>query len=187
MNIWYLHGFRSTPNSNKVDLLRQYFPEHKVKGVDYEPHSPVNAAKTLSNELSRTAGQEEVILIGTSLGGFWSRWAAESFGERAIIINPSLNPDQSLPLGKFSVYGAAEQQISVTQSDLEHFKDYKVMESKGAECQVFLAMDDEVIDSNKTFTQLYHTYPVHTFPNGSHRFTQFEQLITQYLKPLFNL
>jgi uncharacterized protein len=183
MNIWYLHGFRSTPNGNKVELLKQYFPQYQVTGIEYSPHSPVQAANTLSQALNNLPENEKVLLIGTSLGGFWSRWAAESFNQQGILINPSLMPGKSLPLGSFATYSEQPQQIEVTQADLDAFEDYQVLTPNGDNCQVFLAMDDEVINSQQSFTQLCHHYSIHTFPTGSHRFNQFELLIRNYLQP----
>jgi hypothetical protein len=38
----------------------------------------------------------DVILVGTSMGGFWANWAAARKGLKAVIINPAITPRKTL-------------------------------------------------------------------------------------------
>jgi len=188
MIIVYLHGFRSTGNSGKTQTLKTMFPEHKVIGCDYSPHSPVLAEQQLreliTNESNSKDESENVIIIGTSLGGFWARWMAKEFGVKALIINPSLHPDRTLKTGRYEIYDESKTNIEVTESDLISFKDYKVSaeEAKNLNCDVWVARDDELLNANAIVEELGHLHNLTTFKFGGHRFTQFREMKGQLEK-----
>lgn len=177
MNIWYLHGFRSSAKSPKVKAMQQAFPDCTVKGINYTPHSPIVAEEILINEYEKLIGKDDdLIVVGTSLGGFWARWLAAEVAVNGLLINPSLHPDQTLSSGEYKVYGEYDEVIKVTDKDLRDFEFYKIEEKPYGRCEVVLAMDDEVLDSGKTAKELDGIYPIHKFPDGSHRFTEFERV-----------
>ncbi len=178
---WYLHGFRSNTNSAKVAALRRHFPEYKVEAIAYSPHDPKEAEKQIVSKI-KGCDKNNLTVIGTSLGGFWSHWMSAKFGVRAFIINPSLSPGRSLPEGQFAIYGEPDNMIRVTQSMLKAFEHYEVAADKNNNCQVLLAMNDELLDSQTTFNRFSPHYPVHCYPNGEHRFTHFESIM-----PLFSI
>lgn len=177
MNIWYLHGFRSSAKSPKVKALQQAFPSCHVRGINYTPHSPVVAEEILINEYEKLIGKDDdLIVVGTSLGGFWARWLASELPIQSLMINPSLHPDKTLETGEFTVYGEFNEMIKVTNKDLQDFNHYKVTSQPYGKCQVALAMDDEVLDSSSTVKELEGIYPIHKFDTGTHRFTEFERV-----------
>lgn len=177
MNIWYLHGFRSSAKSPKVKAMQQAFPSCKVRGISYTPHSPVVAEEILINEYEKLIGKDDdLIVVGTSLGGFWARWLASELPIKSLMINPSLHPDKTLGTGEFSVYGEFNETIKVTDKDLQDFNHYKVNQEPYGQCEVALTMDDEVLDSHKTAKELEGIYPIHKFETGTHRFTEFERV-----------
>lgn len=91
--IIYLHGFRSFSESNKFRLLQEMFPNEKVISLDYSPHDPELASQQITKViLEEEADIDDILVIGTSLGGFWARWAAASFSVKSILINPVLHP-----------------------------------------------------------------------------------------------
>ncbi|MHC9510731.1 YqiA/YcfP family alpha/beta fold hydrolase [Kangiella sp. M94] len=177
MNIWYLHGFRSSAKSPKVKAMQQAFPNCHVQGINYTPHSPVVAEEILINEYEKLIGKDdELIVVGTSLGGFWARWLASELPVNSLMINPSLDPDKTLETGEFKVFGEFDESIKVTTKDLQDFNHYRVTSEPYGQCEVALAMDDEVLDSEKTAKELEGIYPIHTFDTGTHRFTEFERV-----------
>ncbi|PHS16410.1 MAG: hypothetical protein COA86_12315 [Kangiella sp.] len=189
MIIIYLHGFRSTGNSGKTQTLRTMFPNHKVIGCDYAPHSPLVAeqqlreliAKEIESESKSREGHESVIVIGTSLGGFWARWMAKEFGVKALIINPSLHPDSTLPTGEFEIYDESHSLIKVTSDDLESFKQYKVAsgDARALKCEVWVAINDELLDADAIVEELEDIHNLKTFESGGHRFSQFGEMKPQ--------
>lgn len=94
----YLHGFNSSPQSHKAQVLRRHM-EAQGLGARYAcpalPHWPEQALATIEAELAR-APKEAVTLVGSSLGGFYATWFAETHGLHAVLINPAIHPHRDL-------------------------------------------------------------------------------------------
>lgn len=93
----YIHGFISSPKSEKAGELRQ-FVRAEAMPVDLRiPRLSDYPDKAFDQLLSLIAaecagGRQQIALIGSSLGGFWATLLAERFGLRAVLINPAVNP-----------------------------------------------------------------------------------------------
>lgn len=106
--IVYLHGFRSSPQSRKAQQIRAALAA-RGRADDYVcpqlPASPRQAADLIlaTAQLEDPAG---LVLIGSSLGGFYATWAAEKLGCRAVLLNPAITPYEDLKshLGAQPVY-----------------------------------------------------------------------------------
>ena len=174
--IIYLHGFRSSAESSKFNILKNMFPQEKVIALDYSPHIPNLAAEQISKVITDHYHEYDILVIGTSLGGFWARWAANRFWEKSILINPSLHPDKTLSVGTFPCHHDANKKIEVTPEGLTLFLNYKVAPHSEAYATVLLSMDDEVIDAQATKEELKGIHGITCFDSGGHRFTQFEEI-----------
>lgn len=90
----YLHGFISSPASKKAvmlgDYLRSQAPDigYRVPALHHRP------AQAISQVLEQCAGTNpaDLVLVGSSLGGFYATVAAERTGCRALAINPAVHP-----------------------------------------------------------------------------------------------
>lgn len=93
----YLHGFQSGPQSLKAretgDFLAGCGQPHAFSAPQLSPY-PATAIAQLANWL--TARREPVVLIGSSLGGFYATHLAERFGLPALLINPAVYPEHDL-------------------------------------------------------------------------------------------
>lgn len=91
----YLHGFNSSPGSQKARLLARYLIQQ-----DYEcelrvpalPFSPADAAACIDAQIVREQGGRPVALMGSSLGGYYAAWASQRYGLPAVLINPAVYP-----------------------------------------------------------------------------------------------
>jgi len=179
MIIIYLHGFRSTGSNGKTAILKEMFPEYRVIGCQFSPHKPSLASKELSELMVSLKGESEALdglcVIGTSLGGFWSRWLSFKFGIKSLIVHPSLHPDKTIPVGTFSVFDDSDRSIQVSSEDQKEFVDFKVPsdQANGLDCHVWVNLDDELLDAQSIVTELNNLHKVTTFDSGGHRFLQF--------------
>lgn len=78
--ILYLHGFRSSPQSFKARVMRARLEELGLIDEWQCPTLPVSPkeAIALAETLAAEAHDDEITLIGSSLGGFYATWLAEN-------------------------------------------------------------------------------------------------------------
>ena len=112
MNILYLHGFRSSPQSTKARLMAAHFTNTEHRFVCPQlPASPAGAIE-LARELIEDRGDaaKDWALIGSSLGGFYATFLAEAYGCRAALLNPAVRPADDLAshVGELTSYHSGE-------------------------------------------------------------------------------
>jgi hypothetical protein len=92
--ILYLHGFISSPASRKAvmlgDYLRGQAPDVEYLVPDLH-HRPAQAISRVA-ELCRGRDPGALVLVGSSLGGFYATVVAERIGCRAVALNPAVHP-----------------------------------------------------------------------------------------------
>lgn len=93
----YIHGFLSSPASLKARQLAQWLQRHRPD-IDFQcphlPPYPEACARRLA-ALAETGGP--LYLMGSSLGGYWATWLAETRNAPAVLINPAVSPWQFMP------------------------------------------------------------------------------------------
>jgi len=92
--IIYLHGFNSSPQSHKAQVLGRYMAE-RGRAHEYAcPALPPLAGEAVrAIEMLVSAG---VCLVGSSFGGFYATYLAEKHDLRAVLINPAIEPHVGL-------------------------------------------------------------------------------------------
>lgn len=88
-NIIYLHGLGSSPQSTKARLVQGYFEEHgfvvrlpSLALPSFERLSVVEVISFVGDTLRRCGANREVIIIGSSFGGFVATHALHHLSER---------------------------------------------------------------------------------------------------------
>ena len=69
MTILYIHGYGSTGNATKGQLLRKMLPEHRVVSptFDYDHRAP----QQIQEQICQTVEKESVrMIVGSSFGGY---------------------------------------------------------------------------------------------------------------------
>ncbi|MBR7069892.1 MAG: esterase [Oxalobacter sp.] len=92
--VLYLHGFMSAPASFKAQLLKTALAE-KADGCRYCcPQLPIppNEAIGTAMEAIRDVPAHELVVIGSSLGGYYANWIAEQRHCKAVLLNPVIDP-----------------------------------------------------------------------------------------------
>ena len=89
----YIHGFNSSALSFKAGLLRKRMAQFRRNAELLTPELPPGprAAIELLDALV-TVHQQNVALIGSSLGGYYATWLAERHRLRAVLVNPAVRP-----------------------------------------------------------------------------------------------
>ena len=92
----YLHGFLSGPQSFKSQATGAWLKQHHPSWTFYSPQLPFLPKDTQAflDDLIQRHQNEPLHLLGSSLGGFWATYVVERTAARAVLINPSVNPDR---------------------------------------------------------------------------------------------
>ncbi|WP_371820383.1 YqiA/YcfP family alpha/beta fold hydrolase [Verticiella alkaliphila] len=95
--VLYLHGFRSGPASAKAQMMAQALRERDLALhwiCPQLPASPRETAALIESLAAPHAGR--LVLVGSSLGGYYATWLAERVGCPAILLNPAVHPAREL-------------------------------------------------------------------------------------------
>lgn len=96
----YLHGFNSGGTSSKAGRLRTLLAPVPVLSPTYPVHKARAAVDFLRDYIAAAMRDQAhgtpLVLIGSSLGGFYAHYLAPEFDARIVLINPSLRPDITL-------------------------------------------------------------------------------------------
>ncbi|ETD72157.1 esterase [Pelistega indica] len=98
MMILYLHGFRSSPLSAKAQLFKKVMQERGQLNellLPSLPSSPKQAIE-LCLKLVQNIPNDQLCIVGSSLGGYYATYLAETLGCRAVCINPSIYAPRDL-------------------------------------------------------------------------------------------
>ncbi len=117
--ILYLHGFRSSPRSTKASILADALREAGHGEAWCCPQLPASPRRAieLANHLieQRVARgmdpQRELIVLGSSLGGYYATCLAERWRCRALLFNPVVHAarDLATQVGEHTLWGTQER------------------------------------------------------------------------------
>jgi uncharacterized protein len=178
--ILYLHGFRSGPQSQKVQALAARMTGRGLAASFWcEQLSPVPLEAIALVEACIARCPAPPTLVGSSLGGFYATHLAEKHGLRAVVINPFVphaDFDQALFIGehemiyspkRFHFTDAHAAQIAVLDTPrLSRPENFWLLAEAG----------DEVLDYHHALTR-YAACRQTVLPGGDHSFTRWEDYL----------
>lgn len=86
MKAIYIHGWQSSPNSEKVEILEEAGLKVVAPKIDYEAEQGM-----VYPRIKKLVIEEQVdVLIGSSMGGFVAYWLARELNKPALLFNPAL-------------------------------------------------------------------------------------------------
>jgi len=176
--IVYLHGFGSNNQTEKVGFLREAFPEAFVAAPNIPPTAH-EAYKTINQFITDLfVTDNNVILVGTSLGGFWAHYFGFEFNVPVVLMNPSLNPSTTL---KRYADGKPTRVEGFTSEQADEYAYYeeRLYFVPMNERVVLLEDGDEILDSFATYNKYKGNSEAILIPGGSHRFEHLDVLKEQ--------
>ena len=185
LKILYLHGFKSTGNALKAQILKKKFENVLSPTL---PVSPKQAIIFLEEILR----QNEIdLIIGSSLGGFYAYILHKKHGSKVLLINPSMKPWETLA----SQVGMHERFVSDDPFEwkVEHNKQLEQISHESemlpvdqSQLNFFLSTDDELLDHSQISFQFPNSN-IQYFENAGHQFTAFLRTIPTINELLVNI
>lgn len=185
----YIHGFNSSPHSFKAQYFFKFLSKNHPMDEFIAPklsEQPSKAIHTLSQCIEKQLAATKIALIGSSLGGFYATWLAQTYHLKAVLINPAVNPQELLMdyLGKNINYHTGEK-YEFTARHIEQLNVLTVHElTTPKKIYVMLQEGDEVLDYRLAKAK-YSEATLLIEPGGDHSFQYFEQHcenIVQFLR-----
>jgi predicted esterase YcpF (UPF0227 family) len=114
-SLLYLHGFRSSPQSFKARRLQAWMAAHRPDVHWWCPQLPPSPAAAMALVESGIAAwpKSSMVIVGSSLGGFYATVLAERHGCPALLLNPAVNPARDLAahIGEQTAFHDAEERF----------------------------------------------------------------------------
>lgn len=189
----YLHGFNSGGTSGKAAWLRQHLPDIAVLSPTYPAHIADEAPKSVRQYIARMRrahpDDKKLLLVGSSLGGFWARYLAPDLGAGMVLINPSMHPETDL----MDVVGpnkneATGEEYVLTVEQVKALARYQVPKcDPKVPTLVLLDEGDDVLDYRVAQAFYRGCGNVIVYPGGSHRFDHLAEALPEIRRLYDNL
>lgn len=175
----YVHGFNSSPKSFKAQQVLECFRQRGVANQLSVPelsHFPAEAIEQLK---SLVEGAGKVLLIGSSLGGFYSTWLTEHYANTlAVLVNPAVAPHRLLSgmLGETQNFYTG-QRYQLTLQHMAQLEALFLPQITHPERLLLLQQEgDETLDYRDA-VGYYRASGQIVQPGGSHAFDDFETML----------
>ncbi len=178
--IVYLHGFNSSPQSHKAQVIERYRSE---RGLAHEYACPAlpplarDALKAVEPYLAR-----KPCLLGSSLGGFYATWLAEQHGLKAVLVNPAIDPHVGL-----RAYLGPQQNLhtgepyELTEAHLRQWQELYVPRVTPERYLLIVETGDEVLDYRRAVERYAGAEQV-VVPGGDHSLQSFPRHLARILE-----
>ncbi|MEH6650789.1 MAG: YqiA/YcfP family alpha/beta fold hydrolase [Motiliproteus sp.] len=182
----YIHGFNSSPHSYKARQLLLWLNSQELDGqivvpkLPYQPGVAISLLETLIDKQIKQQPDQPLVLLGSSLGGFYATWLTEKFAAvhdiRTVLINPSVRPFDLLEVwlgDNENIYTHEKYQLN-----RDHLAQLKALHcstlSDASRYLLLTQTDDEVLDYRQA-VEMYAASPQWVIKGGDHGFQQFER------------
>lgn len=95
----YIHGFNSSPLSQKAVMLKSWCSSHRTDiqvEIPQLPFYPEQAAKMLEDFILKHINDYQIGLVGSSLGGYLATWLNHKYDLKTVLVNPAVKPYELL-------------------------------------------------------------------------------------------
>jgi uncharacterized protein len=97
-HLLYLHGFRSSPQSNKARQVAARVAQRHPRVTWWCPQLPPSPKAAIDMVMQGIAAwpRPQMAVMGSSLGGFYATCVAEATACKAVLLNPAIHPSRDL-------------------------------------------------------------------------------------------
>jgi uncharacterized protein len=179
--IVYLHGFNSSPQSHKAQVMQRFMAE---RGLAHEYACPVlpPLAGEAIREVEKIPLKRNTCFIGSSLGGFYATYLAEKHGLKAVLVNPAIDPH----IGLRAYLGPQKNLHTGEPYELgeAHLREWEALYAPRITPRRYLLIvetGDEVLDYRKAVARYAGAQQI-VIPGGDHSLQSFPQHLPRILE-----
>jgi len=175
--IVYLHGFNSSPQSHKAQVLSRFMAERGLGAYCACPALPPLALEAISAVealMARHPGAR-FCFVGSSLGGYYATYLAEKHGAKAVLLNPAVDPHVGLRvyLGEQKNLHTGEP-YPLTEAHLREWQALWAPRITPARYLLIVETGDEVLDYRRAVSR-YQGAEQAVIAGGDHSLRSFPQ------------
>ena len=177
-HLLYLHGFRSSPQSQKAQqVAARVAAEHPALRwwCPQLPPSPRESMRLLDDGIADWPC-ESMAVIGSSLGGFYATYLAATLDCRAVLLNPAVDPARDLQrhIGEQTAWHDPQSRFFFRPEFIDELRDLQVGTLPHPErLFAIVAKGDEVLDWRE-MTARYPGSRIDLLDGGDHALSDFE-------------
>ena len=179
--IVYLHGFNSSPQSHKAQVMQRYMAERGLAAQFACPELPPEADEAMRIVRQLVKGKERVCYVGSSLGGYYATHLVERDGGRAVLINPAIDPHVGLRAyvgPQKNLFTGAPYEL--TEAHLEQWRRLWVPALTPGRYLLVVETGDEVLDYRRAVARYSGADQV-VVQGGDHSLQSFPQHLPRIL------
>ncbi|OUS14138.1 hypothetical protein A9Q89_01340 [Gammaproteobacteria bacterium 53_120_T64] len=176
-SLLYIHGFNSSPDSDKARQTRVWLAENRPDITFVCPFLspfPARAMAQLETVIADLSGA--IYFAGSSMGGFYAAYLAAKYHSRGVLINPAVRPwlGREYLLGDQANYHTGEVH-RIEQAHLDELQAFDVEPViEPTNLLVLLQTGDEVLDYRLAVDK-YSDSQLVVESGGDHGFIGFER------------
>jgi len=177
-HLLYLHGFRSSPRSNKASRMAAFVQARYPDVVWWCPQLPPSPRAAMDMVMQGIASwpRPTMGVVGSSLGGFYATGVAQATGCRAVLLNPAVDParDLSRYIGEHTAWHDPSQRFHFEAGYVDELRELET----GALAHppnffAIIAKGDEVLDWRE-MTARYKGASIKLLQGGDHALSDFD-------------
>lgn len=180
--ILYLHGFTSGPASHKAQALGARMGERGLGDRFLSPQLPASPREAIALAEDLIARHGVTTVVGSSLGGYYSTWLAETFDLKAVLVNPAVVAHLSL-----QKYIGPQRWLYTGESfdfTLEHVEQLRAIAipvlAKPQRFWLLVEQGDETLDYRDAVRR-YAGARQTVLPGGDHSFTRWNDYLDEII------
>jgi predicted esterase YcpF (UPF0227 family) len=198
-HVIYLHGFLSSPKSDKAQLVAGYVADHypNIKlHVPVLPGIPSKAVEVVEHlistilcnkDLNKDTPSNTLKFIGSSMGGFMSTYFVETYGGKAVLVNPAIEPFKLLKdyFGEHTNAHTDEVFTIDKNTVTQLLQLHKITKKNDPNYLVYLQKEDETLDYHLAEMK-YGSDRCIVEDGGNHSFVGLEKYLGDIIKFLLH-
>ena len=184
-HLLYLHGFRSSPQSTKARMVAQRVAAQHPQVTWWCPQLPPSPRAAMELLMAGIAAwpRERMGVIGSSLGGFYATYVAQTCDCRAVLLNPAVDPARDLRnyVGEQAVWHDPAERFFFEPRFVDELRTLQAGELRHpGNFFAVIAKGDEVLDWRE-MTARYRNCAIRLLEGSDHALSDFESYIDEVL------